>query len=154
MSGISSSQVSLWTFLEHPWTSSFTRSFNTQKMALPPPLQPTQQSPPSCPGGPGCRYCTKVSKSLLFYALFYLRGWDPRWEPPHNKVCQCLEKKKKMPLVLWKKQRLLHLSSLRIRVSWVAKRAKNWGIVLWHHSRYLVLPEWVSVVFDRLIIWV
>ena len=60
--------------------------------ALPPPLQPTQQSPPSCPGGPGCRYCTKVSKSLLFYALFYLRGWDPRWEPPHNKVCQCLER--------------------------------------------------------------
>ena len=50
--------------------------------ALPPPLQPTQQSPPSFPGGPGCRYCTKVSKSLLFYALFYLRGWDPRWEPP------------------------------------------------------------------------
>ena len=50
--------------------------------ALPPPLQPTQQSPPSCPGGPGCRYCTKVSKSLLFYALFYLSGWDHRWEPP------------------------------------------------------------------------
>lgn len=45
-------------------------------------LQPSQQWSPFCPGGPGCRYCTKVSKSLLFYALFYLRGWGPRWEPP------------------------------------------------------------------------
>lgn len=60
-----------------------------------PCLQPTQQSPPSCPGGPGCRYCTKVSKSLLFYALFLFKRVGSQVGTPHNKVCQCLEKKKK-----------------------------------------------------------
>lgn len=56
-------------------------------------LQPSQQWSPFCPGGPGCRYCTKASKSLLFYALFYLRGWGPRWEPPTIKSVNVWRKK-------------------------------------------------------------
>lgn len=55
--------------------------------ALPPHLQATQQLPPSCPGAPEYRHCTKVSKSLLTYVRTV--GSQVATRPSPTKVYQC-----------------------------------------------------------------